>query len=110
MPFLGQLKSASVPDWIEATPLVRLNHLPTALGIKAKLYTNLEYYNAGGSVKDRIAKRIVEKNGKRRGDQTWRYVDRGFQWQQVGLKLAVGEVEHGANIISQCRGIAVDAS
>lgn len=58
-------------------------------------------------MKDRIAKRMVEKNGKRRGDQTWRYVDRGFQWQHVGLKSAVGEVEHGANIISQCRGIAI---
>ncbi|KAJ5458585.1 cystathionine beta-synthase [Penicillium sp. IBT 31633x] len=54
-PFLGQLQSDSVADCIGATPLVRLNHLPAAIGITA-----LEYFNAGGSVKDRIAKLMVE--------------------------------------------------
>lgn len=60
-PFLGQLKKDSVADCIGATPLVRLNHLPVAIGIKAQVYAKLEYFNAGGSVKDRIAKRMVEK-------------------------------------------------
>jgi cystathionine beta-synthase len=60
-PFLGQLESDSVADCIGATPLVRLNHLPKALGIKAQVYGKLEYFNAGGSVKDRIARRTVYK-------------------------------------------------
>ncbi|KAJ5272469.1 hypothetical protein N7478_007594 [Penicillium angulare] len=55
-PFLGRLKHKSVADCIGATPLVRLNHLPTALGIKAQVFPNLEYLNPGGSVKDRIVK------------------------------------------------------
>ncbi|KAJ9485147.1 hypothetical protein VN97_g8225 [Penicillium thymicola] len=60
-PFLGQLKKDSVADCIGATQLVRLNRLPVAIGIKARVYAKLEYFNAGGSVKDRIAKRMVEK-------------------------------------------------
>ncbi|OJJ46447.1 hypothetical protein ASPZODRAFT_66185 [Penicilliopsis zonata CBS 506.65] len=60
-PFLGQPKKESVADCIGATPLVRLNRLPATLGIKAQVYAKLEYLNAGGSVKDRIAKRMVEK-------------------------------------------------
>ncbi|KAJ5358068.1 hypothetical protein N7541_005226 [Penicillium brevicompactum] len=60
-PFLGQLKSDSVADCIGATPLVRLNRLPITLGIKARVYAKLEYFNAGGSVKDRIAKRMVDQ-------------------------------------------------
>ncbi|OQE16031.1 hypothetical protein PENFLA_c029G00183 [Penicillium flavigenum] len=59
--FLGQLKNGSVADCIGATPLVRLNRLPATIGIKAQVYAKLEYFNAGGSVKDRIAKRMVEK-------------------------------------------------
>lgn len=60
-PFLGQSKNGSVADCIGATPLVRLNRLPAAIGIKAQVYAKLEYFNAGGSVKDRIAKRMIEK-------------------------------------------------
>lgn len=60
-PFLGRLKNGSIADCIGATPLVRLNRLPVAIGIKAQVYAKLEYFNAGGSVKDRIAKRMVEK-------------------------------------------------
>lgn len=60
-PFLGRLKNGSIADCIGAMPLVRLNRLPVAIGIKAQVYAKLEYFNAGGSVKDRIAKRMVEK-------------------------------------------------
>ncbi|CAI7663680.1 unnamed protein product [Penicillium viridicatum] len=63
-PFLGQLKHDSIADCIGATPLVRLNRLPVTIGIKAQVYAKLEYFNAGGSVKDRIAKRMVEKAEK----------------------------------------------
>lgn len=60
-PLLGPLKVDSVANFIGATPLVRLNRLPAALGVKAQVYAKLEYFNAGGSVKDRIAKRMIEK-------------------------------------------------
>ncbi|GKZ22421.1 hypothetical protein AbraIFM66951_002919 [Aspergillus brasiliensis] len=58
---LGELLSNSVAEHIGSTPLVRLNRLPTSLNIKAKICAKLEYFNAGGSVKDRIAKRMVEQ-------------------------------------------------
>lgn len=59
--YLGQLLSDSAADHIGATPLVRLNRLPGSLGIKAKVCAKLEFFNAGGSVKDRIAKQMVEQ-------------------------------------------------
>lgn len=51
----------SITQQIGNTPLVRLNRLPQSLGIKAKVYAKLEYFNAGGSVKDRIALRMIEE-------------------------------------------------
>lgn len=60
-PYLGELLSNSAADHIGNTPLVRLNRLPASLGIKATICAKLEFFNAGGSVKDRIAKRMVEQ-------------------------------------------------
>jgi cystathionine beta-synthase len=51
----------SIIEHIGATPLVRLNRLPQSLGIKAKVYGKCEFFNAGGSVKDRIARRMIEE-------------------------------------------------
>ncbi|KAI9039786.1 PLP-dependent cysteine synthase family protein [Aspergillus affinis] len=59
--YLGQPLSESIAEHIGATPLVTLNRLPASLGIKAKVCAKLEYLNAGGSVKDRIARRMVEQ-------------------------------------------------
>ncbi|OLL22448.1 Cystathionine beta-synthase [Neolecta irregularis DAH-3] len=42
------------------TPLVRLNRIPQSLGIECDVLVKCEYFNAGGSVKDRIAKRMFE--------------------------------------------------
>ncbi|KAM4608590.1 cystathionine beta-synthase b [Polymixia lowei] len=42
------------------TPLVRLNKIPKAFGLKCEILAKCEYFNAGGSVKDRIALRMVE--------------------------------------------------
>ncbi|XP_059895163.1 cystathionine beta-synthase b [Gadus macrocephalus] len=52
-----------LPDilsWIGGTPLVRLNKIPKACGLKCEVLVKCEYFNAGGSVKDRIALRMVE--------------------------------------------------
>ncbi|MBM6698781.1 pyridoxal-phosphate dependent enzyme [Bifidobacterium pullorum subsp. saeculare] len=57
----------STVDLIGNTPLVRLNHLPQAAGVKAQVVVKLEYMNPGGSAKDRIAERIIdaaEREGK----------------------------------------------
>jgi cystathionine beta-synthase len=54
----------SVTEIIGNTPMVRLNKIPQSLGIEATVYAKLEYMNAGGSVKDRIALRMVEEAEK----------------------------------------------
>lgn len=52
----------SVLEMIGNTPLVRLNRLPERLNITAgTVYAKLECFNAGGSVKDRIALRMIEE-------------------------------------------------
>ncbi|MBP5177261.1 MAG: cysteine synthase A [Clostridia bacterium] len=50
----------SALDLIGATPLVRLTHTEKKYGVTAKLYAKLEYFNLTGSVKDRIAKAMIE--------------------------------------------------
>ncbi|KAI9894971.1 MAG: cystathionine beta-synthase [Vezdaea aestivalis] len=52
---------ASITEQIGNTPLVKLNRIPQSLGIEATVYAKLEYFNAGGSVKDRIALRMIEE-------------------------------------------------
>lgn len=42
------------------TPLLELTHIEKALGLKAKILAKLEYFNPAGSVKDRIAKAMIE--------------------------------------------------
>ena len=51
----------SVIQQIGNTPMVRLNKIPQSLGIEATIYAKLEFFNAGGSVKDRIALRMIEE-------------------------------------------------
>ena len=42
------------------TPLVELTHIEKACGLEAKILAKLEYFNPAGSVKDRIAKEMIE--------------------------------------------------
>uniref|UniRef100_A0A1A8QQW5 Cystathionine beta-synthase n=1 Tax=Nothobranchius rachovii TaxID=451742 RepID=A0A1A8QQW5_9TELE len=42
------------------TPLVRINKIPKAFGLKCEILAKCEFFNAGGSVKDRISLRMVE--------------------------------------------------
>ncbi|KAI1899783.1 hypothetical protein AGOR_G00065300 [Albula goreensis] len=42
------------------TPLVRINKISKAFGLKCELLGKCEFFNAGGSVKDRISLRMVE--------------------------------------------------
>ena len=45
---------------IGKTPLLELTHIEKELGLQAKLVAKLEYFNPAGSVKDRIAKAMIE--------------------------------------------------
>lgn len=51
---------SSILDNIGNTPLVRLNRIPNAEGLTCEVLAKCEFYNAGGSVKDRIGLRMVE--------------------------------------------------
>lgn len=46
---------------IGKTPLLELVHIEKSLGLKAKVLAKLEYFNPAGSVKDRVAKAMVEE-------------------------------------------------
>ncbi len=50
----------SADQLIGKTPLLELTHLEKELGLEAKLVAKLEYFNPAGSVKDRIAKAMIE--------------------------------------------------
>jgi len=57
----------SVDQLIGHTPLLELSHLEKEFGLKAKILAKLEYFNPAGSVKDRVAKNMIdeaEKSGK----------------------------------------------
>ena len=48
-------------ELIGKTPLLELTHIENALGLKARIFAKLEYFNPAGSVKDRIAKAMIEE-------------------------------------------------
>ena len=47
-------------ELIGGTPLMELTHIEKKYGLKATLLGKLEYFNATGSVKDRIARKMIE--------------------------------------------------
>ena len=49
-----------MPDLIGKTPLMEAVNMEKAYGLKARLLFKLEYFNPAGSVKDRVAKAILE--------------------------------------------------
>ncbi len=57
----------SADQLVGKTPLLELTHLEKTFGLKARVLAKLEYFNPAGSVKDRIAKSMIddaEKTGK----------------------------------------------
>ena len=50
----------SADQLIGHTPLLELTHIEKTHNLKAKLVAKLEYFNPAGSVKDRIAKAIID--------------------------------------------------
>ena len=52
--------SASITDLIGNTPLLQLNNFSKANGLGATVVAKLEYFNPAGSVKDRIARAMLD--------------------------------------------------
>ena len=50
----------SADQLIGGTPLLELTHIEAAEGLQAKILAKLEYFNPAGSVKDRIAKAMID--------------------------------------------------
>ena len=61
----------SADQLIGKTPLLELTHIEKECALKAKIYAKLEYFNPAGSVKDRVAKAMIEdaeQTGKLKAD------------------------------------------
>lgn len=57
----------SILEHVGNTPLVRLNRIPQEENIKCEILAKCEFFNAGGSIKDRIALKMIteaEKSGR----------------------------------------------
>ena len=50
----------SADQLIGKTPLLELTHIEKKLGLNARILAKLEYFNPAGSVKDRIAKAMID--------------------------------------------------
>ena len=51
----------SVQELVGHTPLMELTHIEKEYNLAAKILVKLEYFNPAGSVKDRIAKQMIEE-------------------------------------------------
>ena len=51
---------SSADQLIGHTPLLELKHIESEYGLRARLLAKLEYFNPAGSVKDRIAKKMLD--------------------------------------------------
>ena len=51
----------SVQELVGHTPLLELTHIEKEYNLAAKILVKLEYFNPAGSVKDRIAKQMIEE-------------------------------------------------
>ncbi len=55
----------SADELIGKTPLLEISHIEEKLGLKAKIVAKLEYFNPAGSVKDRVAKAMIDDAEKK---------------------------------------------
>ena len=74
----------SVLDFVGNTPLIQLNNKKGVFStFEANLYAKVEYMNPSGSIKDRIAKYMIEQAEKRGdlkpGDSDWGWSRDGIQ-------------------------------
>lgn len=55
----------AISDLIGNTPLVELTHIEEKEGLDASVVAKVEFFNPAGSVKDRIAKKMIEDAEKK---------------------------------------------
>ena len=87
-----------ITDLVGHTPLLELSNLEKKLGLKAHLLAKLEYFNPAGSVKDRIAKAMIDDaiaSGKLKSDSTIIEPTSG----NTGIGLASVAASYGLKII-----------
>lgn len=85
-------------ELIGGTPLLELSHIEKQLCLKAKILAKLEYFNPAGSVKDRIAKAMLddaERSGKLKPDSVIIEPTSG----NTGIGLAAVAAARGYRII-----------
>lgn len=88
----------SALDAIGRTPLIRLNNIMKAEGLKCELLAKCEFFNAGGSVKDRIGRRMLldaEKSGRIKPGDTLIEATSG----NTGIGLSLAAAIKGYNMI-----------
>ena len=88
----------SADQLIGKTPLLELTHIEKTLGLKAKIVAKLEYFNPAGSVKDRVAKEMIdeaEASGKLKPDSVIIEPTSG----NTGIGLAAVAAARGYRII-----------
>ena len=88
----------SADQLIGRTPLLELTHIEKKLGLKAKIFAKLEYFNPAGSAKDRVAKAMIddaEASGKLKPDSVIIEPTSG----NTGIGLAAVAAARGYRII-----------
>ena len=87
-----------ITDVIGNTPMVRINNITRKDGIKCEVFAKCEYLNPGGSVKDRIGRRMVidaEISGRIQKGDTLIEPTSG----NTGIGLAMTAASKGYNMV-----------
>ncbi len=93
----------SILETIGNTPLIRLHRI--SHGIRTPIYAKAEFFNPGGSVKDRIGLAIIEDAEKRGELKHGGVIVEGTSGNTgVGLALAGGASEGPASAEPKCPG------
>ena len=88
----------SAEQLIGKTPLLELTHIEKKFDLKAKIFAKLEYFNPAGSVKDRVARMMIdeaEKSGQLKADSVIIEPTSG----NTGIGLAAVSAARGYRII-----------
>lgn len=88
----------SVEQLIGKTPLVELKNIEKKYDLKAKLFGKVEFFNPGGSVKDRVAKAMLD-DAEERGILTKESVIIEPTSGNTGIGLALMSVARGYRCI-----------
>lgn len=92
----------SADQLIGRTPLLELTHIEKKFGLNARILAKLEYFNPGGSVKDRVALAMID-DAEAKGALKPGSVIIEPTSGNTGIGLASVAAARGYRIISSCR-------